>query len=98
MEGGAPGEVSTVSQDREPVRRGAEYVGAGAVYLALSALFFLIWLDVNWNVVLFLSLPTCVAGLVLLGVGWPRWQRERSPRAADHRQPIAHTPHRVRRS
>lgn len=86
-------------EERRQQRRGAQYVGAGTVYLVLSGVFYLLWLSVNWYVVLFLSLPTCVAGVVLLSVGWPRWQRERAQRrAADHRQPIAHAPRRVRRS
>ena len=81
------------------VRRGAEYLAAGVVYLVLGAVFFLLWLSLDWYVVLFLSLPSCVAGLVLLSVGWPRWKREhgRSP-TADHRQPIAHPRPPVRRS
>ena len=85
-------------QDPQQLHRGAQYVGAGAVYLTLSGVFFLVWLQVNWYIVLFLSVPTCVAGLVLLCVGWPRFQRERARRAADHRQPIAHTHPPVRRS
>ena len=85
-------------RDPQQPNRGAEYVGAGAVYLALSGAFFLVWLQVGWYVVLLLSVPTCVAGLVLLGVGWPRWQRERARRSADHRQPVAHTHPPVRRS
>jgi Flp pilus assembly protein TadB len=95
-----------VSQDPAESRRPAQYVAAGALYLVLSGVLYLLWLTVEWYVVLFLSLPTCVAGLVLISVGWPRWRRERArrtaqrtaQRTADHRHAVAPPPAGMRRS
>jgi hypothetical protein len=52
-----------------------EYVGAGIIYLLLSAVLFLFWLSVDHVLVLFMALSTVVAGLVDLAVGWPRFRR-----------------------
>lgn len=95
-----------MSQDPAEARRPVQYLAAGALYLVLSGVLFLLWLTVEWYVVLFLSLSTCVAGLVLISVGWPRWRRERAEqearrtarKTADHRHAVAPPPARMRRS
>jgi hypothetical protein len=57
---------------RDPVER----VAAGTVYLVLSLGLFVLWLWIGLAALLLLALPTAVAGLVSLSVGWPRLRRE----------------------
>jgi hypothetical protein len=67
----------------------AERVAAGAVYLVLSAVLFVVWLRLEVMVLLLLALSTVVAGLVSLAVGWPRLRRELAEERA-HRGHGAH--------
>lgn len=71
-----------MSQGDAQRRAAGRYVAAGATYLVLSGVLFLLWLAMNTFVVLLLSVPTLVGGLVLLSVGWPRLTRAR---VHDHR-------------
>jgi hypothetical protein len=82
--------------------RGADwssrYVAAGATYLVLSGVLFWLWLAVDWLIVLFISVPTFVASMVLLRVGWPRLRRERAERRARAAEPVARRTAGMRRS
>jgi UPF0716 family protein affecting phage T7 exclusion len=53
-----------------------ERVAAGTLYVVLSVVLFVAWLWVGVGMLLLLALPTAVAGLVALAVGWPRLRRD----------------------
>lgn len=54
------------------VKESLQYVAAGVLYLALSAIAFAAWLALDGTamLILALALSTVVAGLVELTVGW----------------------------
>jgi hypothetical protein len=64
--------------DRRPPARydPVERVAAGTVYVVLSGLLFLLWLWTDVTMLGFMALPTLVAGLVSLAVGWPQLRRK----------------------
>jgi hypothetical protein len=64
--------------NRRPAARHdpVERVAAGTVYVVLSAVLFVLWLWTDLTMLAYLALPTIVAGLVSLVVGWPQLRRE----------------------
>jgi hypothetical protein len=88
-----------VREDRTQGGQGARLLRAGVLYLLISGVFVFLWVKADWFVIMLFFLPTFVAGLVLVDVGWSRRQRERTrDQEADPRHPIADPPTGVRRS
>lgn len=85
--------------DRQAPGRGpGRYVAAGVTYLLLSGVLFVLWIKMDLLVLVLLGVPTSVAGLVLLAVGWPRLRRRRRERRVRTRSGVAGTATGVRRS
>lgn len=75
-------------QHRVTPKESLQYVAAGVLYLALSAIAFALWIALDGMVMLMLALAlsTVVAGLVELTVGWHQLARSRRrPHSAGRR-------------